>query len=335
MEKLIEKLSIHQNSPTMEPQKAYFTNNSYSANEISEDNFKEIPKLNEHKTIIFIDGGNAQLINRPQLSLQLVRVFAVAYQEGKKLFTKKKQAYVLTKCILKNNEMLYTTECFGDDLGLDKEDLEFNINDETLREGIAHGNISKMGDVTRRFAELALAKECDGDIIILDGTLQAALTNEEKYLNELYNQKSNNTIITAMAKNTNLITNTGQNVSSVLDNTTQLQTWYYTDLVTINHQKHKAELFFTKLHKKSNFIFRIEIFNEQKESLPQLISTLSRYSNDAALPGYPYGLIVADQFARVTNQEKEHFRTLILAKIKHKNGHDKASVHEILDTLQF
>ncbi len=61
-------------------------------------------------------------------------------------------------------------------------------------------------------------------------------------------------------------------------------------------------------------------------------------AKDPVFPGYPYGLLVADKFARVSNNEKEYIQTIIKsnagknwAKIKkYMNSFD---AHSILDNI--
>ena len=74
-----------------------------------------------------------------------------------------------------------------------------------------------------------------------------------------------------------------------------------------------VSIFLSKFHQRSEYIFRFEIFNEQKEKTKQVISELSRNSIDPLFLGYPYGLVIADEMARVSNNEAEYYRTKILA----------------------
>ncbi len=85
--------------------------------------------------------------------------------------------------------------------------------------------------------------------------------------------------------------------------------WYYYPIVEINQPNHKAEMFATKLHKNSEHVFRFEVLKDQltRHNLGEvelILSALAANSGDIAFPGYPYGLIDADRFARVQNSEK-------------------------------
>jgi hypothetical protein len=61
-------------------------------------------------------------------------------------------------------------------------------------------------------------------------------------------------------------------------------------------------------------------------------------SKDISFPGYPYGLIIADRFARVSNNEKAYLRTLFFSKAGGKTEmlvNETASInsHNILDSI--
>ena len=63
----------------------------------------------------------------------------------------------------------------------------------------------------------------------------------------------------------------------------------------------------------SRHAFRIEVYNRQNEKIPELAAELSENSKEITFPGYPYGLIMADRFARVSNNEADITRAKIRA----------------------
>jgi hypothetical protein len=154
-----------------------------------------------------------------------------------------------------------------------------------------------------------------GDIIIRDGTLQTFVTNESKYANEAYEAALKKGVyFTAISKTSTLFTDTGQPLFAsiqLLSETSALKdsAWYYYPIVSITHPDHKAEMFAVKLHKNSDYVFRFEVLRDQvtKHNLGEvelIISSLAANSRDVGFPGYPYGLIDADKFARVSMTEK-------------------------------
>ena len=96
-------------------------------------------------------------------------------------------------------------------------------------------------------------------------------------------------------------------------------------------------MFFVKLHEKSKHIFRFEIYKEQKFNINRILSLIAENSNDPVFLGYPYGLIEADRFARISNKELDYFKTMITLKLgadSRLNEHlSSRNAHEILDRI--
>jgi hypothetical protein len=69
----------------------------------------------------------------------------------------------------------------------------------------------------------------------------------------------------------------------------------------------------------------------------QYIFSLASNSNDPVFYGYPYSLIEADKEARVSNKEKEYFKTIFLSKSKKKDRLkyllSNLDSHDILDRI--
>jgi hypothetical protein len=72
----------------------------------------------------------------------------------------------------------------------------------------------------------------------------------------------------------------------------------------------------------------------------EVFAQLAKNSQDMCFPGYPYGLIDADRFARVREGEVQNFQVLLLSEISKRGKwkkfaqHIRASdAHEILNIL--
>ena len=94
--------------------------------------------------------------------------------------------------------------------------------------------------------------------------------------------------------------------------------WYYYPVVNIEDEEHQAEMYFIKLHKDSKHTFMFEVYKENEYNLQNILSLLKQNSIDPVFLGYPYGLIEADKFARVTAQEKEYYQTIIITHLAKK-----------------
>lgn len=320
-----------------------FSGEGYRAHKIEAKNFHEIKKVNNGKKIAFVDGGNAEIIGSANFSLSLVRVCYAVYQDSKKIMAKKLEFFTLINTVNQNNEIYYKASFFGSKNSNFLEEISFSSFDHTLMVGINRAEISNVANAIRRFAELKLAKAiADGksaQIIVLDGNLQSTLTNEKKYLNELYEScNKNQVILSALSKTTSLFTDNGNLLSVVLSNIGDFPSWFYYPVVEIDNINHKAEMFLVKLHERSKHIFRFEILNIQKSMAENVISELASSCVDPIFIGYPYGLVEADKIARVSNQEKESLKTMFLIRLQNKNIENYLSsvnTHEILDRISF
>lgn len=103
-------------------------------------------------------------------------------------------------------------------------------------------------------------------------------------------------------------------------------------------QPWKAQAFdktwFAKLHAKTKHYFRIDT------TTPELIDSLVPWSKDPSFLGYPYPLILADQLARVSNEEAG-VQKIRLQSLAGENwnalaeGSTASDAHEILDSMQY
>ena len=283
--------------------------------EIDKANFHTISKSDKNAKLVFIDGGNAELLKGINFSLQYIRVCAVCFKNNKRIFFDKNEFYVLVHAFAEDDVIKYKADIFSEKEKLvDINDLVFDSYDKTIREGENSAEISKIGEICRRFAELSFAikianKLDELDIIVLDGGLKTVVTNENKYMQRLFDRgKEKNVFITALAKTSRLFTQRGNSLIAQINQIDSDDSWYYL-FGDIGY----ANLAFVKLNKNSEFIFGFEEHKEQG-SIKEIIELLAANSNDAVFPGYPYGLIMVDRFARISSKEKEHLITLFQAK---------------------
>jgi hypothetical protein len=92
-----------------------------------------------------------------------------------------------------------------------------------------------------------------------------------------------------------------------------------------------GEVHAVKLHTRARHVFLVH--GASKEQL----SILCSHSSDCMLPGYPYGLVLADRLARVSNEEAESLRVQAKAMLKELNTLKFAQAatdsHSILDSM--
>ncbi|MFH0868580.1 MAG: DNA double-strand break repair nuclease NurA [Candidatus Woesearchaeota archaeon] len=338
---------VKNNISNINDNRVQFSDPAYQAFDFDIKNFKKINNSDSNNKIAFIDGGSSEIIKSSNFSLNLIRVYCTVYQNNKRINAKKQDFYAFAHAKNIGNELFYDVEFIDDEknkIDLDKNDLLLSSFDETIKQGITRASISNMSSIIRRFSELKTAENIinnlnKDDIIVLDGSLQCTFTNEKKYMDKLYEKASQkNIIICGISKTTTLMTDQGNSISNALNKFNIEGKWFYHPIAEIKSNGHKADMAFVKLHESSKYIFRFEIYKEQKQYLEQVISLLANNCKDAVFVGYPYGLIEADKNARISNQEKDMLLTLFSTKFgkdweKIRESLSNINAHEILDSI--
>ncbi len=315
-----------------------FSNQDYKPISFSKENFYQIETTKSNKKIAFIDGGCQEIIKAPNFSVNFFRVFYTLYKNNQRLSAEKKEFYTLTYTTDKNNEMVYKVDIYPLNFKIDS--FEISSLDKNLRKGNHQVLISDINAMVLRFAELEgvryITEEKAADIIIMDGTLEPTYTNEEIYLNKIFSEvEKKKTILAALAKSSTLFTDSGNSVVGAFKDLSSLPEWYYYPLVENKSKNHKAEIYLTKLNKFSDFIFRFEIFNQQNQQAKEILSLLKNNANDIIIPGYPYGMIEADKFARISNQERDYLKTIFTVNSNNSLKPYILDLHTRLDKMSF
>ena len=294
--------------------------------EIKKRNYFPINKSNLLKSIAFVDGGQAEIISAGNFCLSFIRVFGQVFQNKKKIGFVKNEFYLFTKAKYFEKEVYFESQIFlldGERL-IEEGDLYISSNDKTIKSGLERASISKISNMARRFTELALAKKISRgffqngnnipvDYVLLDGTLDRSYKNEEKYL-DLPSH------VGSLAKTSSLFTTTGDNPVVYLNRIGPVGCWKYFVEGRTN---------FVKLHPQAKHVFR---FMGDCE----MLSGLMENSNDALFLGYPYGLIFADQMARISNTEKSALKTKFIFKEENREILEylsSSNAHDILDNM--
>lgn len=338
--KLGNKLNFEEETPK-------FSDSNYQPFKLSKDNFHLIKKTTTNAKIAFIDGGNLEVLKAADFSLNLIRIYFSIYQNNKKINSGKEEFYALIYADNQDDEIFYKTKLFSKNKEVlpEEEDLIVNSFDTSLKKGQHRINISRIAGVVRRFSELKIASKVvekldKEDILVLDGSLQSTTTNETRYLEELFRKGlENNILITALSKSCTLMTDSGASLIVVLGAICPEAEWYYHPVAEIESLEHQAEIFFVKFHEKTRHIFRFEVYKKQKYGIENVLSLLKENSNDPIFLGYPYGLIDADKFARISNKELEYFKTMLTLKLGDASKLDKhlnvRNAHDILDRMSY
>ncbi|MBN2454881.1 DNA double-strand break repair nuclease NurA [Candidatus Woesearchaeota archaeon] len=313
---------------------AYFANRDYAAVPFSDKNFRKVKE--KESAVVFVDGGNAEIIETATFALQFIRAAAVKFSGKKREWARRKDFYVKTKAVVEGGISYQAkVEALNGELVME---LGLNAYDKSILSGGRRAAPSKIGMLARRVMELSLAKEIAEEekkvVIALDGTLEAGFNGEEKHLQELYDAaEKNGNLVVALAKTNSVLNTEGGLFAELLDEKAPEGAWVYAPVVEISSEKHKAEMGFVKMHASSKHIFRFEIYKKKSKDLEKAANALTFTANDLTFPGYPYGFIIADRFARVSNQELEYLKAKNMAGKEMKTAINAKNAHEILDSM--
>lgn len=229
-------------------------------------------------------------------------------------------------------------------------DLKFDAFDKSISVNNKYADVSVIGNIIRRFAELNVIKKIDSDYVVLDGSLDINYPYEKEIFVSLINHcLEKNKVIIGLSKTNNFITKEGMplnyyllNISKKLEKDVFV---YYLD------KNDLSNILFVKLNEKSDYVFRMDLLSEllknnniknnnNYEKINEIFFLLKENSKDPIFLGYPYGLIEADMFARISNKEKEQltlrfFSDFGKAGIELKKLLLMNKTHDILDSIRF
>ena len=342
---------------------------------LSNKNYAEIKECNavsKNKTIVFIDGGSAVLLQSPQSILFAVRAAAVFYKNNIRIKVARHDIYCLAKAVYRENGKLsYEIEMFqgkynGREGILPEEFLKFSVDSrhESLIEGRLDAKLEKTADIASRNAELLLgagiaAELSEGDVIVFDGTFQNLLQGQETAFERLKQCASEKkAIIIALSKTSSILTLSGRNPFFLLRQHGPKKEWVYNAGIIKEEQDKKQEedkeefnkkahenkeeheelyAYFLKLNACSAHIFKADSPDAVSE---EIFSLLSANSNDAVFAGYPFGLIDADQFARISRLEAQSLKAEMMINAGKdwaliKDNLAASDAHEILDKIRY
>ena len=199
----------------------------------------------------------------------------------------------------------------------------------TARPATDH-NRSRMMSVPRAFAEWKMAATvvdrelAAGDILVLDGTLQTGYGGEARLADSLYGMaRRRGVIVCALAKTTTLMGPGGVPVLYAAQEAARAaghQAWHM-PLARRVPGDGSGFVLAVRLHRHSRFTYRLEVLRDQYDLLQGsgeiggVIGSIAANSGDPSFPGYPYGLISADRYARVRGAEAAVHRRIMLAEL--------------------
>lgn len=321
----------------------YFNDSDYRSCPLNKEYFHEINSAETDRKIAFVDGGNQELLPSPVYSVQLNRVYFSIFKNNKRVpiisgIPQRVEFLSYTYSQLKGHDINFETKIrpvkdkFSQYLP-DERDLQATAHEEKVEAGTQAG-MERMASMARRFAEWKITGHVieselePGDIIVRDGSLQTGHQREYKYEEDVFRKAmDHDVIITGLSKTCRLATDTRVSLIDSIqrladDAEIKYDKWCYYPVAWSKdtNREHKAVIMVVKLNKHAHTAFRFEIFKEQAENMSdkeicELVSCIADNSKDIKVPGYPYGLIDADLWARVKNEEMEGYKAKLYSEL--------------------
>jgi hypothetical protein len=235
--------------------------------------------------------------------------------------------------------------------------LTIDSHDEELAPGRFRLDISVVGAAARRFSEwLVISGLIDselaaGDIAVRDGTLQTAVRHEAQAASRAFSAAvRKDVVLAALAKTSQLLTSSGVSLLAAVEELSRQSElgggrWFYHPLVKNDHPEHRAEIYACRLHPQASHVFRLEILRDQAQGMSaqevsDVMCELAANSRDLSFPGYPFGLVDADEMARVRQSEKEALAAIFASALAEKGCWEAVrrhlgatDAHDILDEI--
>ncbi|MBI2580653.1 hypothetical protein HYV85_02495 [Candidatus Woesearchaeota archaeon] len=322
----------------------------YKLYDLSKDKWIPIAAARGNSAVtVFVDGGNASLVSTPTAELQRLRTAAVAVAAGRIASVRQNEGDIIVRVAVDGEKVAYATELFDSGLELSQESksLAFEKSEIAISEGSNATAAGKAAEAVRRLAEIAAAKAAVKEladrhgwhyggrkIVIVDGALETFSEKESRAMNDLAAAaKGTDVILGSVAKTCALLTDTGESLIAAAERLAEGKEGYIIVAEGLN-ERHRAAVAVAKLNTSAGYLFRVEAANGSE--LGELVAALAMQSNDLAFPGYPYGLIMADRFARISGNDAEITKSKIAAtanaEVKALLKDEKAlNAHSILD----
>src|SRR5574341_1705380 len=280
--------------------------------------------------LVFVDGGNGEVVKGPNVSVQFIRLYATWYEENVRVSRNLREFYVVVLAYQKGLDIGFEATVFNPD-GDELQKFSFDAYDPAFSFAGKRAEPSSVANHVRKLLELRFAEDLgnsmDKGVIVRDGDLEARGEVMEEALRLLRTTAQRKGIVVlGLSKTSTLCTDSGNSALVALRTIAPEGAWYYYA---------GGNVAFVKLHPASEYVFRCDVFPHDRADLPRVWSALAANSTDPSFLGYPYGLIDADKFAQVTKDETLQLRARFAVQSKELFRHIEAAVdaHDILNSF--
>lgn len=291
---------------------------------ITSSDFVGIIPDGEPRRVAFVDGGNGTLFQAPNYTLTLNQVCYSLFRGHYRVHPKGTDMVRFYACMMLDTpdhdaDPAYTVRLFPRS-AVEHEYLppEDDLSDATSEAFMYDEHLNSL---PRRLAELQMAArvirdELDrGEILVMDGSLQARFKTEHRYAEMLYDEAiKKGVILCGLSKRSRLITRSGEPLLARIDEIArdvEHARWYVRVAESIADER--GVILAVKLHPASEYVYRFEILDDQfqhmsKDEINSVLYGISANSNDLSLLGYPYGLVDADKRSQMRDVELDIMR---------------------------
>ncbi len=280
--------------------------------------------------MLFVDGGNGEVVKGPNVSVQFVRLYATFYEQNVRVSRNLREFYVVVLAFQKGLDLGFEATIFNPD-GDELQKFSFDAYDPAFSFAGKRAEPASVANHVRKLLELKFAEElCNSmekGVIVRDGDLEARGEVMEESLRLLRTTAQRKGIIVlGLSKTSTLCTDSGNSALVALRTIAPEGAWYYYA---------GGNVAFVKLHPASEYVFRCDVFPHDRAELPSAWSALAANAADPSFLGYPYGLIDADKFAQVTKDETLQLRARFAVQSKELFRSIEAAVdaHDILNSF--
>ena len=343
---IISKLDAH--IPDVKSPGVIFSNDpDIKTFPITKEAFRHIEHVPSNRRLAFVDGGNLEILGAPNFSVQFNRIYGCVWKNNTRqpLNIPRVEFFSAIYSTFLDGGISYETiitPCKHEHSLLlpDAKDLSFNSNDRTVMVGSQMADTSRIASIARNFAEWKFgALVCEhlenDDVLVMDGSLQTQFTNEDKYFARIEKTaKERGVVLASLAKTSRLFTTTGLSLVGAVNQFADQEhiggEWYLPVFESV--QSHRTYTIIVKLKEISDWVFRLDFQRDQfrsldEKSINEILSLLCSNASDPVFPGYTFGSIVADQYSRVSENEIDYYRPILMSQLSEIRKQDKFRYH--------
>ena len=305
--------------------------------------FAEIPDTDRPRRIAFVDGGNATLADAPSFIIGMNRVYYSVFRGDRRQRPARQPRIEFFSCMTAGAQRAsqhagavekgaYSARLFARNAAdrgrLPPDDHLVIQPDDAKGRGASRDSLLS---IPRRMAEWAVAGSVidselrAGDMLVMDGTLQSRSLRETEFVAPICRRAvEKGVVLCGLAKTSTLVD--ADNLP-LIGRATELagaaglggRRWFVgvCDQATAND---KGYTYVAKFHEKSRYVFRFGVLSEQHRGMSggeveSILASIAANSRDISMPGYPYGAIDADRFAKVRVREASMHRNMLDAEL--------------------